>query len=552
MMFLESRPDYFPVIYSSDAWGAVLRQLDEVAVGNVLCLEERGFTAVGRVYAIWLTIKEYLGFTNQTNPTRVGARLIQFFYLGAAHGFILENHASFGSVKRKILSGDLKVHDAVKKVLELMGNPEKVQRELINFYWNNQNILTPNFWDQWSAKQVVLREDAPFGAAHFALAKEQIRENPNLALQNFFQAARLYNSPDSKFYTEQLIQFFEFFVSLDPSRNAKMGVVYLLLAERVYLAGNFKKAYELFNLAWGLQVSFNPHQQSLFLTTAASIKDFSRSDEFSKIDSYGMDALSKERYERAMVLFGDHHAEESLTFTTQLFATVTLGYMVSPKEHCRKAFNFYRKAYFATSSNHHIIFQKILRAAEGLAENDLLHIYSQPHNWDTISHLLIVMKGKDLLDSIYRRGFISEFTQVISNIYYSKERTCTEEQCLHWIDEAIKCIGPIEKRLTTVSSRIKSTPADLLKKEGGFAFDVGAKLHFLRAEILKKQRMNNREIIEAYKLAANLAPENPFGASALFLVDNQETPNPQDSDIEGYRKFAIAWGASNQKESAEK
>ncbi len=76
---------------------------------------------------------------------------------------------------------------------------------------------------------------------------------------------------------------------------------------------------------------------------------------------------------------------------------------------------------------------------------------------------------------------------------------------------------------------------------------MGATLHFLKAEILKSEGATAQAILEEYKLAANLASQNPFKTGALFMEDDQPTPDIEKM-ITTYRMLAIEWGTNELKD----
>ncbi len=637
-MYTESRPDYFPVIYTSSSWRAVLQQLDEVPGDEILCLHEQGFTTAGKVYAFWQSIKRYLGFTDQTDETRVGARLMQFFFQGAARGFVQENQALFNSVAGKMQWGITQVHQAVKGVFPKINSPAGIRADLVKFYEDNREVLQPTFWNRIGAKEISLSKNSHFGEVHLLLAEQQIAKEPDLAFQNFSQAVQLYNAEDSR-YTDRLIQSFQTLAIRHPGRTAEIGAIRLLLAERkyrtdnwqeaydlftsvwnshvpfsqrekalflvtaaalnrfdetemlskeispegldatvkqaytramnklwayrhlslaedAYRKGNFKEAYDLFASAWDLKVPLSQHQSTLFLILAASEKQFSIVEKlFDTIFPERMDPTLKEPYARAITQLGDLYLSKNGTLTTKFFQVVTLGWTPSSEDHCRKAFAFYQKAHLARATDS--LFQKILAVAEHLPDADLLRVDSRSYSQekDEISRLLIVMKGKKLMHSVERRKAISQFTREVAALYQTKVKG-SADKCLYWIEEALKCIGPIrgkeELLYTTRASlfsstrEVQSNVPDLLTKGGDFAvpLDMGAGLHFLRAEILQSRHGNTREVHEAYKLAANLAPQNPFGAGGLFMEDGQQTlASHLESHIKAHRNLAIEWGA---------
>lgn len=533
-MFVALRPDYFPVIYSPDSWGAVLEQLDSSSEG-ILCIDDQSFTIIGKISALWQRIKEYLGFTDLTHMTRVGARLIQFFLQGTSRGCIDSHRACFESVKNRILSGHLKVHYAVKKVLENIGNATAIQDRLETFYRENQSILKPTFWNRLFAEELDLEKDALFGSVHHKLADARLREDPEMAYKHLRQAAQIYNSND----INRLHESFQVFQSVQSPPKHERDAIHFLLAERFYRARNFENAHQVFNSAISLQIPFDPYYQTLFLITAASISRFDSIEQLPEsCFPLLIDQTLKQSYTSAMTLVGDHYAQRVGTFQTKVYRVATLGSTPSSMDHCRKAFHFYSKAYLATLNSDQQIFQKILNLAERCPEKDLLDIHSTCSQWDAIPRLLLVMKGKDLLSSPSRRGYIADVTREIAA--YSAKEGSSPEKSLYWIEEALKCIGPLNNHVSAKQGWMRSTPKGLFTKEGTFAFDVGAGLHFLKAEILQKQRGNTTDVLDAYKLATNLAPKNPFGAEALLLQDQQPTAA---SDIATYRHLAISWGA---------
>ena len=162
------------------------------------------------------------------------------------------------------------------------------------------------------------------------------------------------------------------------------------------------------------------------------------------------------------------------------------------------------------------------------ATHFLSEIYSQNQQ-----SLLTTQVGQDSIQS---------FTRAIFHLFQSQ---IDHERCFEWIKEGLDWIGDIRNLFSIeYSGLFRNTIADYkckipsLVENGKFKSNAIAKLHYLKAEVMGKLRVNPRAIAEEYELAAKLAPGNPFGFRALFMKDEEPY---SENDGTAYKNCAAKW-----------
>ena len=380
--------------------------------------------------------------------------------------------------------------------------------------------------------------------------------DPNQSLNHYQTAAQLCNL-QSLTYTQDLAQSFDAFMQQGHYHSQTAAKIELLLAERMFNLSAYEEANRLFEQASNNQnVTFTENQKVLQLNSCLQLHRYDVAAQLSdSIDISDESDSLKRLYAESMTELGDHSSSKVKTLKTKVFRVLTLGATRSASEHAEQSAKFYQMGLSASKQNrdlHQSILDKNLEIAPYLPSiNPTQQADSNPsEELIQIYNYLGAMKRSNPLDSPQTQQNIERLTTRILNFYLQNG----SDQCLAPIEKAVQFIGNIEDRFQMKQSlwsnkSFQSNTPNLVNQRNFFTFDVGASLHFLKAEIRRKAVGDTQEVLKEYKLAVNLTQggSNPFGAESLYMEDDQAQPDTLVADINAYRELAIKWGTQELK-----
>jgi tetratricopeptide (TPR) repeat protein len=586
--FIEAQPDYYEKNHSLQAYRAVLEGINLAAPGTTLCMSSEGLQTAGRVYVLWQMFLGLLGFTNQTDEVQVSSECLKFLFYGVTHQYLADPATCtlLGEIELKCQRNDLRVSSAVREAFGALGQHagrmqeeqalliQDLSQRLIDFCRIHQEDLKPYFWHRLSAETIDLPLNPQFGQTYLSLAEQTSnvdapdRQDVQKAIRYYKIAAQNYHSQASR-YSERLYLSFSSFIvnfpTLEQTLPQQIASIYLLIAEREHHRGQFSHARECFTKVDELDTTGSLLEQRHLIQWTASCLEgrYFRAAEnlMGRIDASHLNAQLAQAYIHACIKMGDHFFAKKGTLTTGIFHVVSLGNTPNSLDHCRKAIGYYDRAMkIANLAREKALIQKITQAVREMPADDqkrreYLDIGSQllkSQEWEMAAHFFLVAMHyptpKDLLSAPQGREAIAYFTQAISELY----KNGSKEHLMGLIDQALECIGDIKDQLYTENTgiikrepgAIRSNISGFLNEMGCFTWDVGSNLHFIKAEILAQSNQSQEEILKEYVAAAGLAPNNPFGAGALFMIDKEKSAAADLSVlIEAYRKLAFEYGA---------
>ncbi|MCP5470242.1 MAG: hypothetical protein H7A36_07060 [Chlamydiales bacterium] len=117
---------------------------------------------------------------------------------------------------------------------------------------------------------------------------------------------------------------------------------------------------------------------------------------------------------------------------------------------------------------------------------------------------------------------ISLFTENDSREAFLEFCALTSDE-LELIEGVIAERGEIDESIgwTTTTVVIGKHQFPIMKADGSLVYDVGARLHILRGDLLRKQKRSFRDTLDEYHKATCYAKGNLFGARAILMHDAQ-------------------------------
>ncbi len=462
-------------------------------------------------------------------------------------------------------TGQLNVHTSVKDFFDFdhikSSTPAQLQQMLSGYFSENEASLVPSFWNKLFSATYTMNDK--FGETPLKLGDHHLIYQSQV-LHQYQAGVLLCNLEDPK-YTAALDQQFKWL-------NSQANPTHILLAERMSHEGNHIRATELFNQVSPQHVKFTEKQKILHVHSAIELGHYADAVRLAgSIDASNEKVPLKKIFAESMFKLGDHFASQ-LGRKRDILSKCTFGLLPSSTDKAQQADKFYRIGLAAADSidSLRVAHQRVLSQRFDLLTKYRLSVSSssasssssQPSNnllaqiYEQLAEMQR-LNPLDDLDSLQSRQRIQTFTNLMFK--FCKENK--PEDCLDPIEKALQFIGDVKAKLQikfetvnetwyrSVTKPVEIQPAikNLLKEQNAFAFDVGASLHFLKGEIIRMTAGDTEEVLNEYKLAANLAPSNPFGADALFMIDEQEDLTEIANDIESYRSIAIEWGSEELK-----
>lgn len=579
--YITALPDYYERAYTFQSYQGVFERIANADAGRTLCLSEDGLDTAGKVYTFWQKVRGWFGFCDLSDETQVGGEFLKFLFYGATHGFISQPQIleAIQTIDAKCQRNELHLCQSLREVFQQLSQfHDRLQREqealtnylrdkLEAYYHTHKEALQPSFWDSFSAQTVNVPYVHKFGDTYLSLAEQNLytgldEGSIHDALCYYNLSAQLYNSPEQDYFDRLRTSFDNFVYRIQhPSQTLKEQIarIYLLLGQRAHQNQQYRWASIYFAKAstFDLRLSIvEPHHQMLWMDAQLQNKDYKSVEAL--IDAIDGDQLSnplKQRYVDACIEIGDHYFGKRSTVTTTVFRALSFGSTPSSEDHCRKSIEYYNKALAITDlKKQKVLLQRMLDAIKHIPTNDELrneyfdlgYRLLTSEQWETAAHFFLISMQYESFNALFSSNVgkesIVHFTSAMNLICQNQ----LDAKSLKLIDQAIQCIGDIKAHLETLQAwnLFSVKPVQILNENEEFLFDVGAWLHFLRAEILFQLNHAPKEILMDYMLATQLAPRNPFGSKALFLKGNDLTPGDDVGTlINVYRTLAIDWAA---------
>lgn len=588
-VYLTARPDYDERLYDHAACQEVLEGLAAKYYDRGhLCLNTNGVgvTTVTKAAKVWQTVKGWLGFGNATDPVRVNAELLKFLFYGVASGGISSRAASVRCLKAihaRIESQELRVSQAVATAFEQLAQIEvsderdfrssKLKLTLLsgmrvsleNYFIEHQKGLVPSFWKRLSADTITLPPKAEFGATYLALADRAFYGGDADFKKGFYyfeRAAQLHNATSLEFRSLISSAFKEILMKAAcaiAGNEQQLARIALLVAERDCLSKEYDDAMSAFQLAEQLHGAFQGRDRVLRLLSCVKAKQ----------KNYGEAEKQIVELEKGGPAIGlDEHAhlvEGYLEMAAYNFRGPRYGVKLSLtpiRDYRKEGIACFKKAlYFFAQGGGMEIFPRFLECAQQVRNYDGADdcsnfssgIAKEVQDLErAVQYFLIAMhcKEPDVLLAPEGTKLIDLFTDAFEA--HCLARGAPQQEEIAILDSAIAAIGDIRERFSVGRKTIEPKREGLVEAKslgGRFLCNVGAKLHFLKAEILCALGASKADILAEYTLAEQLAPNHPFGFDALFAEDGQTSGDPPDSIdfwIAETRQRAIAWGAGKE------
>ena len=593
--YLPARPDYYREYYSAHEYNNILHELSSAQAGRNLCLGEEGLTTAGKVYTLFQQIKEFFGFENLTSQEKTSVECLKLLFYGATKGF---QNPLYSKIFDKIQTNQLKVSNAVRDSFELLAKPGNITQEtqlklrdiLDDYCTTHQNQLEPASWTvKDSTNVVILPVKTYFGDTYIAQAKEEMAYSYNVtpSIIKKYEAAAEWGPHNSEFSKRLVDSWYECLFRMNPSEKKLAEPLNSLLADRQYKNREYALATRLFDQVENLY----PRQLTYKMFCHFELKEYSEVEKcILKLEKEKLLPEFKQEYTIIYIALGDFYKKKIGTLTTRTMNMVTLGSTPSDEGHKKKSVGFYAKAAVLANDPSllvKIVDEMVIRSPQssdtgliasiktkvkdkmGLAEtktltpeNELIQLAEEIIEDQGLNSVYLILIGmNDENDHIYL------FTRCLK-LFKKAIDTCLKngvdkDICIDLISKVLKGLGTVEDYfklksdyVSYVSYEIKKTIVaeheKLVKPKTSktainfLSVDMGASLHFLKAELMAANpaKYQEKEILKAYNLAMQLAPNNPFGVDSFFMVDEQASNNDDmQTLIVNARALAIRCGA---------
>ncbi len=466
-------PDYFPFIFTRDAWENVLDTLENIPEDRVLCLDGNTLSTAGKAYICWQKVKAFFGFQNLTDETKVGAFLARFVFQGVVQGYFHKNEQRIRSLQTKIFTNKLKVHEDVKGFFNfavISGLQEvQLQGKLITYFTAHRERTAPSFWNCLLSERMELPPRARFGDTHLRLGKDSDAVgHRGEALEHYRIAAQLCNLEDLE-YTENLIKLIDSnnIMTSDGSIccATKIGQIELLLAERMFSKNAFPASYELFKRALKNNVTFTDftmRQKVFYLHASLQTGHYDEAVGHTNcIDLTRETEALKKLYAETMRDLGEHFASKIGTKRTHLYRLATFGYTPSSADHATKAATFYKQGLSVSEQVpsllhlHQILLHKLFRIAPHLL-SPLLRVSSPLNANEQLTQIyayLASMQSLHPLDT--SEGLAQHYLESITSLILAFYLQNGLDLCREPIEQALQIRGDIKAKF-----QIKKSKAD--------------------------------------------------------------------------------------------
>lgn len=578
MIYIQSQPDYLPQRYSPSYYTRSLNVLAKLRADEVLYLDENGLQATNKAIKIWEWFKGCLGFENHTDEARINCEILKLLFYGVASSSNTEaNFVRLKTIKSALDQQNIQLYDSVKAAVDrILQLPEKkssrnatllqFHQDLFSFYNAHQSRLIPSFWNQYFSETIQL-VGTEFGDTYISLAYKRLKENTNDetslkdALNCCLLASQDFNS-SSEQYLDRLMglrnEIIEKNESISPQQLLDKIDFHLALC--CYKHKCYEDASQL------LETVYNRQDR---LYQPQDLRDDQR-----------------EVMAEICMLIADRKANPT-SFLSSFRYKLSFNHHKNPKDISAKyyilALNFsiegQRESIFAkikewiTDKKPHIkpaLFQQL--AEQFKQENDW---FSELYSY-VVAFQLSKQQSTNQLFSRDDTFYIPCISNLIANLYkkLNKETSSFLLQAIDWTlsirgNLTISHIAAtqITHRITSLfSPKIPSLEGnipphlyDIIEEQptqkgttdqgkpytrqgykvGKFKYNVGAELHFFKAEILRQsgEESTAKECLDHYIWAYKLAPNHPFGCEAIFMEDDQLSIDTET--IETYRSLAI-------------